>query len=138
MNEIPFVFLLFGPLYLEVGASKDLIVSSSLGLPHRGVWVNLSEKLGGTLQRLLRLIATCEASELTTRGVDKGGYRNTTATPFPDGPTGLEGQVTSTHPNSNTGGQTMTPSRPKLLSQEVPYPNRDMECTNWNGMESNV
>ena len=107
-------------------------------MPHRGVGVNLSGKLGGTLQRLLRLIGTCEASELTTRGVDKGGYGNTTATPFPDGPTGLEGQVTSTHPNSNTGGQTMTPSRPKLLSQEVPYPNRDMECTNWNGMESNV
>lgn len=73
MNEIPFVFLPFGHLYLEVGAPKDLIVSSSLGVPHRGVGVNLSGKLGGTLQRLLRLIGTCEASEVTTRGVDKGG-----------------------------------------------------------------
>ena len=41
---------------------------------------------------------------------------NTTAKPAPDGPPRLEGGVTLPHPNSNAGGQTMTPSRPKLLS----------------------
>ena len=41
---------------------------------------------------------------------------NTTARPAPDGPPGLEGEVTLPHPNSNAGGQTMRPSRPKLLS----------------------
>ena len=41
---------------------------------------------------------------------------NTTARPATDGPPGLEGGVTLTHANTNTGGQIMTPSRPKLLS----------------------
>ena len=41
---------------------------------------------------------------------------NTTARPAPDGPPGLEGGVTLTHPITNTGRESMTPSRPKLLS----------------------
>jgi len=48
--------------------------------------------------------------------VDEDGYRNTTARPAPDSPPGLEGGVTLTNPNTNTGRQNMTPSRPKLLS----------------------
>ena len=48
--------------------------------------------------------------------MDEDGYRNTTARPALDGPPGMEGAVTLTHPITNTGGQTMTPSRPKLLS----------------------
>ena len=40
----------------------------------------------------------------------------TTARSAPDSPPGLEGGVTLTHPITNTGGQTMMPSRPKLLS----------------------
>ena len=54
----------------------------------------------------------------------------TTARPAPDGPPGLEGGVTLTHPITNTGGQTMTPEAEAIVPQ-VPYPNRDVECTNY-------
>ena len=40
----------------------------------------------------------------------------TTARPAPDGPPGLEGGVSLTHAITNSGGQFMMPSRPKLLS----------------------
>ena len=46
---------------------------------------------------------------------------NTTARPAPNGPPGLEGGVTLTHPITNTGGQTMMPKLQKKRKIQQEY-----------------
>ena len=57
---------------------------------------------------------------------------NTTARSTPDGPPGLEGGVTLTHPNANTGGGgNYDTLKAEAIVLQVLYPIRDVECTKY-------